>query len=148
MGLLDRCKALVVALTLVLASCGTAKIAEVDPKLQPYVDEFSKYFGMKVDWVPTTFKDLKDNWVGVCITGGDSPVVQIDPGYWEEADEGEREALIMHEYGHCVLDRDHDDAMVTISGVKIPKSVMNAYTFSGIIYLKYKDYYMKELFGR
>jgi hypothetical protein len=148
MGLLDRCKALAITLAFYLISCGTAQVAKIDPKLQPYVDEFSKQFGATVNWVPTTFENLKDDWVGVCITGGNQPIVKIDPEYWEEADEGEREALIMHEYGHCILDRNHVNSMVTMEGLKIPKSVMHSHTFSGSIYLKFKTYYMKELFGR
>ena len=148
MGLLDRCKALALALIVAFqVGCGSAPV-KIDSKLQPYVDEFSRQFGRVVDWVPTTFEDLEGDWVGVCETGPDGPKVKIDPEYWDEADEGEKESLIMHEYGHCVLDRDHEDALIIKDGIKIPKSVMNTYTFSGAIYLKYKEHYMKELFGR
>lgn len=153
MGLLDRCAALALALTLTLGCGSPTKRAEIDPALQPYVDEFSRQFGMTVDWIPTKFKVLEGNWVGVCEYSGEGEdfkaiAINIDPDYWEDADEGERESLIMHEFGHCVLQRDHDDAWITMGGQRIPRSVMNSYVFSGSLYLAFKDYYMKELFRR
>ena len=47
---------------------------------------------------------------GQCKTYSDGRrEIVIDSEYWQRADPLEREFLLFHELGHCVLDRDHND---------------------------------------
>ncbi len=50
------------------------------------------------------------NVVGQCKTYSDgSKEIVLDLVYWENATEIEREYLVFHELGHCVLERDHNN---------------------------------------
>jgi len=47
---------------------------------------------------------------GQCKTYSDGRrEIVIDSEYWQRADPLEREFILFHELGHCVLDRDHND---------------------------------------
>jgi hypothetical protein len=45
--------------------------------------------------------------IGTCSIANGFPLIIIDRRFWGVADEFEREELIFHELGHCLLDRDH-----------------------------------------
>jgi hypothetical protein len=53
--------------------------------------------------------------------------VLINKAYWVNASDSEREALIFHELGHCILGRNHEDGTTPISGGLLYKSLMNTY---------------------
>lgn len=83
---------------------------------------------------------------GICeVNGRATPVVTIDVYAWEEMDEFERESLVFHELGHCVLRRYHRNGW-TQGG--IPASIMNPYSFDGWIYSNYEHYYLEELYSK
>ena len=52
--------------------------------------------------------------------------ISVSESYWMTASEPEREVLIFHELGHCLLGRGHDDNVMPISGGTIYKSIMNS----------------------
>lgn len=71
--------------------------------------------------------------------------ILLDIEYWNESDDLDRESLIYHELGHCILNREHNDFVIVYTdGRVIKKSIMNAYLFSE--YRKYRSYYIYELF--
>jgi len=81
-----------------------------------YVNKFKKMSNGKVKEIKYNiiFKNLsystgenKKRTVGLCSWGRDR--IDIDPKNWKESSEFEREELIFHELGHCVLDRPHSD---------------------------------------
>ena len=48
------------------------------------------------------------NIVGQCYTySNDSKEIIIDENYWRELDYLDKEYIMLHELGHCILDRDH-----------------------------------------
>ncbi len=48
--------------------------------------------------------------LGQCKSYSDgSKIVTIDQGYWNRSSDIEREYVVFHELGHCVLGRDHSD---------------------------------------
>ena len=48
------------------------------------------------------------NIVGQCYTySDDSKEIVIDENYWKNLDYLDKEYVMLHELGHCVLDRDH-----------------------------------------
>ena len=73
------------------------------------------------------------------------PLVIVNAKWWQSASEGQREALVMHELGHCVLERGHNNAYNSISA---PESIMNAYLLDARQYETHREYYLDELFGR
>ena len=99
--------------------------------------------------VPITFSDLKNNYVGVCISYIDGrKEIEIDSAFWNEAEDLIKEELIFHELGHCILNRGHDNTMVEAVGYpyKIPNSIMNRYVFGhSRFYRQFHDHYIEEL---
>jgi hypothetical protein len=75
---------------------------------------------------------------------------------WQGLSDASRESLIFHEFGHCILSRDHvpDDLKVGDPGApetvgsNTPRSLMHPSFVPGSIYSALKDYYQKELFSR
>lgn len=100
--------------------------------------------------------------------------IGISESYWLSASDAEKEVLVFHELGHCLLGRRHEDGLMPISGGTIFKSLMNSagnaliYRFpncekntndcgrnglvfapigNGNFYSEFHKIYMDELFG-
>jgi len=85
--------------------------------------------------------------LAVCrIAGGDTPQITIRKSSWDQFNKIDRESLMMHEMGHCVLKRNHDDSKFT--NTNTPKTVMNPYVLREDVYKPNRDYYQNELFSR
>ena len=153
-----RALALGVALAL-LFGCGRG----IDPGLaergvfEPYFQRFLDYARERDVAVPGAeilrieLAELRSSEVGRCETGFlQGRIVYIDRVRWESMSDASREALILHELGHCLLDRGHrterfaEDAP-TMGG--LPKSLMFPYAAAGSRYLEYQTYYLDELFA-
>jgi hypothetical protein len=52
--------------------------------------------------------------------------IGIAESYWVTASDVEKEELLFHELGHCLLGREHDNGLMPISGGSIYKSIMNS----------------------
>ena len=150
---------------LLFTACGSSNDSEsapvppiavaVDQKLESYLERFVLYsetaLGRKIPIreVSLQFSDLgftveKGGINGRCTRALNGPsLVEIDRLFWEVADESRRENLIFHEFGHCLLNRNHLDE-VDRSGV--PKSIMYSYTLSSWLYSSRRNYYITELF--
>ncbi len=127
----------------------------IDNRLKPYFDKFKEEAsarGFEFD-----FKELKvDGYIqglsqssvaGQCQTyeTGNSAVI-VQPIYWDNITELEKEFLIFHELGHCILDRAHlEDA----NPDGTCKSIMNSGgLFCDINYnIRTRDEYIDELFS-
>lgn len=57
--------------------------------------------------ITVIFGKQEGNSVGLCITAHSQPFITIHKQFWTIYDQFEREELIFHELGHCVLDREH-----------------------------------------
>jgi hypothetical protein len=57
----------------------------------------------------------------------DTLQISVSESYWLTASDLEREELVFHELGHCILGRGHEDGAMPISGGSIYKSLMNSY---------------------
>jgi hypothetical protein len=81
---------------------------------------------------------------GVCeYSAGSTPTITISQTAWESSTESEREELVFHELGHCVLHKTHQ-AGITEAG--IPQSLMNPAKIDGSVYSKNKAFYLSKLF--
>jgi hypothetical protein len=89
------------------------------------------------------------NETGVCeITEGETPRVTINERIWTNLNTMDRQEVIFHELGHCVLRRKHQDGTVTVGGYwgTIPSSIMYPYRIPGSIYEPNQEFYDEELF--
>lgn len=106
-------------------------------------------------WPYGTTAAFSEGWpshpqrVGVCYSyfwGAGGPArksyIEIKKGWWERATSHSREALILHELGHCVLHRRHDDRMLADG---TPASIMHTFLIEGHVYGGNKKYYLHEL---
>lgn len=143
-------KLLVLSL-LLLSACGKMQspqdprtIHGVDTEFIPYVDLYiqSKGYGLGYS-IPIGFTDLPDDTVGLCTRWSNGyRQIQVDRAYWDYISENEKRSLIFHELGHCDLNRNHEE---TVMSNYWPTSLMYPYNFG------YPDgmeaYYMNELFN-
>lgn len=143
---------------LVLVGCGKnynpdLNRPHVNKDLQIYVNRFvqvAEELGrpvslgrLQVEFVPS----MEGNVIGKCYYGTGRRI-EINRSYWERSNvrNSDRESLMFHELGHCILNRGHDDrSMPGYYWLEI--SIMNSYHLSYTYYENNWQYYMKELFG-
>jgi hypothetical protein len=128
------------------------KKSTVEDGLKPYVEYFedaAKAYGVKLN-MNNLFVDFVDKypvstWVGLCESGkGVSRYITIRRDYFKRASAEIKYALVIHELGHCVLDRDHVEGYLPD---KCPKSIMHPSDGLFGCFFKNQDYYFRELFG-
>jgi hypothetical protein len=122
----------------------------VSSEFAPYVELFERMYGEPIE-VPimlTSDKDTLNEALGICyIYQDDTREIFIDEAQWYELSQVEQEMLILHELGHCILDRP-DDNTVFLNGV--PKSLMYGKEFLSKhvrAYKKNRAFYLNELFN-
>lgn len=135
----------IVVLSILLAGCGRPGFQAntyIDPNFQPMVDKFTEISGITPE-VSIYFDDLTGDVIGTCYVRGEVRDIEIDEAWWWNASYLDRELVIFHELGHCVLDQmDHRDFKLSngCSG-----SIMNTYHIGAYCYEKHYDYYIEEL---
>jgi hypothetical protein len=133
--------------SLLLAACAPQAGAPVYPvpsDIQPYLSTFEAKYGYNVSYIQYSFSSLESPYVGMCTIDNGSESITIDPTFWSEIDDNQKEALVMHELGHCVLFRAH---LNTLQPNGDDTSVMNAYMMAESAYVNQRDYYLNELFN-
>lgn len=70
--------------------------------------------------------------------------IEILRSWFEKASGCSQEALMYHELGHCVLNRDHLDTYNGPYGLST--SIMHSLLINGGVWCEHRDYYVKELF--
>lgn len=126
-------KYFILLLMLLTTSCAPHKdprtITGTDPVFLPYIKEYVGYKGRSLNYdIPIQFSQLSGGKIGLC-TRWDSGErqIQIDKTYWmSHEDEGIRLQLILHELGHCDLNRNHTSLMYADGQ---PRSIMFPYVF-------------------
>lgn len=122
-----------------LAACGQP---HVDAVFSPYVQKFEEVTGAKND-TPISFDDLTYPTIGNC-TRNDAGyrLVKVSRPYWSAASDDQKEYLILHELGHCVLNAKHIDVFVD----GCPISIMSKYAFGDTnCYRTRRQYYFDQL---
>ena len=81
---------------------------------------------------------------GACVVAdGQTPTITIKASAWALLSEPERESLIFHEMGHCILGRPH---ISEVNGSGDPTSLMNPFPIGPRTYSANRDNYIVELF--
>lgn len=91
------------------------------------------------------------NTLGQCIVNPRYPSlgqrIEINPDFWFNVGIAAREYVLFHEFGHCLLLRDHDNQEVeTEDGYFIQKSIMSTYFNTSEDYINNYESYLHELF--
>lgn len=121
-----------------------------NPMFSPYVQSFQleldkKGIPLSANSIPIMFGPTMGNAIGYCIISLNSRVITINRKYWNIASNIERELLIFHELGHCLLFLGHDDLLLS-SGTS--RSIMTSALTSDLVwnYRNNKKYYIDQLF--
>jgi hypothetical protein len=78
--------------------------------------------------------------------------IRLNQSYWEAwynaGRKSELEQLMFHELGHCLLNRNHNDATVAATDYssQVAVSIMNSYHLSSSLYEYNYTYYLNELY--
>lgn len=102
-----------------LLSCESEEInLVIDDELQPYIDLFVEEASMRGleiriedELFTASIRSInRPNVAGQCTHGeGTVSQVLIDEDAWRRYDDQEKESLVFHELGHCILKRAHRD---------------------------------------
>lgn len=152
-----------------LTGCGSNNPGKpfIEDEFRPYLDKFlieaiDRGVSVNENLVLSIYFDdnisLDNETSGVRINGvctwrsNGERKVRIERSIWETKDIYEREQLIFHELGHCLLDfREHrnEKQLVQINHNttnRVPSSIMSEFSFSSSIYNLSYRYYLDELF--
>jgi hypothetical protein len=115
-------RAAMLVVCVVFTGCGS-KTYRVDPLLQPYVDSYiaasqQVYAPVVIDNLIAEFGETSNTpesgkapYAGTCTMSPGTPTIIISTRDWPYWDAGEKEELMFHELGHCVLFRLHNNAL-------------------------------------
>lgn len=142
-------KFLVLAVLVLATGCGRKQLEVAG--FESYVDAFqasSNAHGRNItveELIIQFGTTASANADATCYRGGsETPKIVVDPNRWEQMPEEQRTALLFHEMGHCVLNREHKSGPMDSGGC--PGSVMNPYTLSATCFSGHRDHYEEELF--
>jgi len=141
-------KHLIAILLLSATACANhgAQVSVVDDAL-PYYRTFLSLAKANAMVVQETdlvirFGDINPAWNAVCVMGGNhTPTITVNASIWSRLPNSQREQLLFHELGHCVLGRQHRTD--TINGV--PNSIMYPSLVTEFDYQNNRNYYIHEL---
>lgn len=89
------------------------------------------------------------NETGVCEwSENETPRITLNERIWRGLDDDDRQEVMFHELGHCILRRIHHTTEILAYGgaLRIPESVMYPYRIPGYVYVHNQTLYDTELF--
>lgn len=115
-----------------------------------HYDEFAQHYGHSVRNVGARLAKSLDGdalTVGQCWSwsNGDLEIVVLE-SWWLHSTEIEREIVVFHELGHCVLQRDHSTVMIDFAQRSVPESIMYPIILTPALYRARRLDYLLELF--
>lgn len=129
----------------VLYLVGT-NMVQTDKVFEPHISTYERLSGKKINSIITFKNKLDGNTIGICYYV--TKKIVIDKEWWYQVSEYQHEQLILHELGHCEGLRGHTEKMIDMgSDGFIPASLMNPSILYEPIYIKHREYYLKELFN-
>ena len=125
----------------------------VDAQFVPYLNAFIQQAHENGRWVDDSRLsiEMSDSMpapqiLGYCQVFDETQLVVISRAWWNSTGftVSDREELIFHELGHCLLGLVHVNTL-TIDG--IPTTIMNAHHFAGGLYAVNREAYIAEEFN-
>jgi hypothetical protein len=156
-------KCIILVVFTVLTACGQENTSslegfyrKVDDELEPFVKTFENEWGkdisfrVKLSIIPPD--EGNERRAGVCYQWqSGKKIAIIDLDFYYTRTEKQVEQVVMHELGHCALNKGHDDTNWKIDSIIMPNSIMRSWAFNQNEAVKYETYwnrYMDELFDR
>lgn len=162
---------LVLFLLILTSACGvqnkeSASQGSIDSRAEKYVETFVSYgtkLGSSLDTYSLTVSFSESmpqstnggQVIGYCqrYSNGQKTVV-LKESYWNSASVSDREQLIFHELGHCLLGLTHNDTVesaplwsnTNYQANNVPSSIMNTFHFGSTLYSGNRNEYMTRLF--
>jgi hypothetical protein len=123
----------------------------VDVSAAEYVNRFEKAC-LIYPAVSIVLADFEPGYFGHCANYGTNSslnVVSLNKDFWATATDIQKEILVFHELGHCVLNRRHDDRLKQLgSYINAPASLMYSMPYGyEIVFKEFRTYYLNELCG-
>ena len=145
---------LLILASVILSQCSDVYVFEEE--VEEMIDYFRSFAiegeqrGLVIDWdverIAAQFVHIEEDAIGRCLTYEDgSKVINIDKEFWDNGSNLEKEFLIFHELGHCLLERSHNNVM---NQRGVCQSIMNSgENICTINYnLNTRNIYLDELF--
>ena len=131
-------------------------------ELVDIVEKFESFSDRKIDDLIISFDEIniqteETKVIGYCHYKGfhkqkfnkiefqDTPVIILDRATWNRAHPVQKESLLFHELGHCILKKDHD---VSLNSDGYPNSLMYPIILPNSLYVEYYPSYMEDLFKK
>lgn len=117
------------------------------PEFEKYVTKFEQEFNVDTFNIPIHFKKLDGAEVGMCYLFQFKywRSIAISKEFWDDASDTEKELLIYHELGHCVMELEHDNTLYNIGLYNIHNSIMNEYIIPEVFYINFREHYIEDL---
>lgn len=143
-----------VALLLLVTACGPnveSSLHElpylgdvhVQAECEQYYGRWERETGIPIMYVSCRIEPLNmPNVVGVCETLHRYKAIRLDAEWWKVLGAHQREQLMFHELGHCVLGRGHDTELHPDGR---PMSIMFPNLLKAHVYGEHRHEYIKEL---
>ena len=137
---------------------------KIDPELRPYIDTIVKeakdrgydldVSGLSAHIVgfaesETNEDGRKFSIIGMCYPEYflGNPYIVILPETWKDMRPVKREALVFHEFFHCIMGADHTTDMVQMrDGSVVEASIMSPVIPEAYTLWRHREYYIDELF--
>lgn len=128
---------------------------QIDSPFQGYVNSFEQTSASEgnaltiTDLIITFGTTPSMNETGVCeVAENETPRIIVNQRIWNTLNDYDKQEVIFHELGHCVLRRIHQNSeMLAYNGAQtVPESVMYPYRIPGTIYRDNMAHYHGELF--
>lgn len=110
---------LIAVMIILVMGCQKEESNFIESELLTYFDRFEEVAaerGIQINLadidISAYINDIENRGtLGTCTSYTDgSQVINVDERYWDRADDLDKEYLVFHELGHCILDRDHDNS--------------------------------------
>jgi hypothetical protein len=115
-------KTLYLSLALCLAGCAEKiPLNQIDSNIKPYIDMWHQ------DAINTLGHDIPIEFIQIMLTSdlqalgedghcypdiGNYNVIHLDVAWWQTAGDSQRQLVVYHELGHCVLGRVHNNNLI------------------------------------
>jgi Zn-dependent peptidase ImmA (M78 family) len=136
-------KITLIILTLFLVNCGYKSplpFYDTHKDMEKYITYFENLTGIPVYGVPVNYGNT-GYYLGVCKSDGYVKWVVINKSFFKSASDSSRLVLILHELGHCILNKGHNNQNLN---EECPYSIMNESHIGSYCFEKYESHYLWE----
>jgi hypothetical protein len=98
---------LILTLALAIGACSNKNHTSIGDDFKPYVSQFTALYGLPMPPIDIIYSPLTDASAICHINNKRQATISVDKTRWDKLCENQKRALMFHEFGHCVLGRDH-----------------------------------------